>query len=824
MLKRKSEMNDLNAESEVDAAVDQKSDEQKQSHLSFESGDSSPSAAAFVLQRRGPLGRPIALWLVALIVLSVVPMGFELRHIRLENTVEDWLPANDPQRQVLNWFQHEFEDDEAIVITWSTSVYDDSRIVALATELNRPEATAVGIHRVTTPADLVQQMHSGGVSEGTARDHLKGVLIGPGDNPRVAILAHVQASKATHEDVVAVVKQASRTAGIPDSELHLAGGPVTSAALNDGVRSTQWNAQAEWWQFLKRSPSIASALVSVLLALVLLRSIRLAAMVLFVSVCTAAATTVLIPLSGGTMNMVLVVVPTLMTVLTLSGAIHLVNYWKHAAVENRETAVARAHHTAAQPCLLAVGTTAIGMLSLLTSDLTPVRHFGIFTAIGVIFSVAMVLYGLPALLILWPPRQVSVSKHDATFWQWLSRLLVRHHRETLGICMVVIIAASLGMAFIRTETRLIRFFPTESNVVADHIFIEQQICGLIPIDVAVTFDAADIAGQSILERAELVRRIQANLQQLPDVSGTLSFANFCKPLKHPDESSPRLMRMVYGRVSSEVKKHLETGDGPTQELARIAKTELSFPGTPQLPYVTAGMEVWRIKAYASALTETDFGVMMSAIETQVSQATTGQAGVQSFITGTAPLFLRTQEAVLQSLIKSFGLAFVLIEIILIIQLRGIRAGSWAMLPNVAPILLVFGLLSWMGVPIDIGSMVTASVALGIAIDGTVHLLTWFEKSLRSGMSRDDAVVKSLTHCGTAMWHTTAIICFGLLVLLSADLLLVSRFGWLMAALVFAALLGDVIVLPALLAGPLGRLIEARVNNHSAAPEALEQFT
>ena len=181
------------------------------------------------------------------------------------------------------------------------------------------------------------------------------------------------------------------------------------------------------------------------------------------------------------------------------------------------------------------------------------------------------------------------------------------------------------------------------------------------------------------------------------------------------------------------------------------------------------------------------------------------------MTGTVPLFLRTQRAVLDSLIKSSLLAFGLIACVMIWVLKDPVAGMISMIPNFLPVVSIFGLVSWFGQKIDIGTMVTASVAMGIAVDGTLHLLTWFRDGIRNGMSRKCAIHNALLHCGPAMWQTSAAVGLGLLVLFPADLLLISRFGWLMACLIGAAFIGDMVLLPCLLVGPLGMLIERRIH-------------
>jgi predicted RND superfamily exporter protein len=194
------------------------------------------------------------------------------------------------------------------------------------------------------------------------------------------------------------------------------------------------------------------------------------------------------------------------------------------------------------------------------------------------------------------------------------------------------------------------------------------------------------------------------------------------------------------------------------------------------------------------------------------------------ITGTAPLFLRAQEALLRSLIASCLVAFVVITVVLVVLLRDIPAGLWAMAPNLAPVMLGFGWVSAARIPIDVGTMITASAALGIAIDGSVHLITWFQEERRRGQPRDASIQQALSKCGPALWQATMVIALGMGMMSGADLLLISRFGWLMALLVGLALAGDVLLLPALLAGPLGRRIELaeerRRRDRSSPPREL----
>ena len=130
-----------------------------------------------------------------------------------------------------------------------------------------------------------------------------------------------------------------------------------------------------------------------------------------------------------------------------------------------------------------------------------------------------------------------------------------------------------------------------------------------------------------------------------------------------------------------------------------------------------------------------------------------------------------------------------------------------MLPNIFPTLLIFGLLGWLEIPIDIGSVMSASIALGVAVDDTLHFLTTFQRSLASGASRRQAVRESYRHCGRAMWQSSLICGAGMAVFALSDFVPTARFAWMMVALFAAAIVGDLMLLPALLLGPFGKLWE-----------------
>lgn len=620
----------------------------------------------------------------------------------------------------------------------------------------------------------------------------------------VAIVIYInEAGMADKGEAIRSIRAAAEEVGIAPETLHLSGGAVAASALNQAVIKSSWNKNFPLWMLHHRSVMLLSGLVGLMLTFYMMRSFRLGMMVLAVSYFTPLVTVALVPLTGGSMNMVLIVMPTLLLMLTISGSIHIGNYWKHAAARDMRTAVVQAVEMARKPCILASVTTIIGLLSLATSHLTPVRDFGLYSAAGMLISLVMVLYALPSLLQLWPPKQPKVEETEHLYWRGLANWITDHSTIVTCVFLLACVASTAGLAFFRTETKVIKYFPESAQVYQDYAFLEENLAGVVPVQVVAKFSDAKRGGPNFAERAKLVRELQAKIAQLSDVSGTMSLADFLPTPEPLPEDASRLQRLQEQTAARAMETRVkEDKNRQAQSFLIVAdeKTDFSEPGD----------ELWKITAQVAVLTDVDYGDLMAQMDQISAETLRLEPTAGHIVTGMVPLFLETQQEVLHSLITSFGLAFVMIGCVLMVVLRHPLAGFFAMLPNVLPIGMVFGMISWFRVPVDIGTMITASVALGIAVDGTVHLLTWFRTGIFENLTRKQSIAQALEHCGPAMFQTSVVTSLGLIVLYPAELLLISRFGWLMASLIGMALIADVILLPALLAGPLGTFIERQV--------------
>jgi uncharacterized protein len=178
--------------------------------------------------------------------------------------------------------------------------------------------------------------------------------------------------------------------------------------------------------------------------------------------------------------------------------------------------------------------------------------------------------------------------------------------------------------------------------------------------------------------------------------------------------------------------------------------------------------------------------------------------ISAVYTGVVPIVYKAQRALLENLMQSSFWSFVTITPLVMFVSRSIAGGAVAMLPNVLPVLVIFGSMGWLRINIDIGSMMAASIALGVAVDDTIHYITWFRKDLYRLRDRRAAIRTAYRHCAPPTIQAAMISGLSLSVFVLSTFTPTQRMGWLMLTILLAGMVAELGMLPSLLAGPLGK--------------------
>ncbi|WP_197167643.1 MMPL family transporter [Neorhodopirellula pilleata] len=316
---------------------------------------------------------------------------------------------------------------------------------------------------------------------------------------------------------------------------------------------------------------------------------------------------------------------------------------------------------------------------------------------------------------------------------------------------------------------------------SDYSWLESNVGPLVPIEAVVTIpNSLNVdAGQQFT----LLRSIERNLEQSPNVIAVTSCLDFL-----PETNLP-----VDGELAASFHDNLATVSGAGY-------------------FNVSGMAShWRLTAHVTARGNLNYGDVLRDLRASLSADSdfSLHEGCTVQLSGLMPLVHEIQSQLLHDLFASFLTAFVLIAVLMTIVQAGFVAGVLSMIPNVVPALALFGFLGWIEHPIDIGSIMTASVAMGIAVDDTLHFLTFFTRRLSAGATRTEAVYSAYKHCGRAMIQTTLICGAGLAIFALSDFIPTARFAWMMVALLTCAIIGDLLILPAILLSPVGIVFEHR---------------
>ncbi len=357
------------------------------------------------------------------------------------NKVEDWLPKSFAETKELTWFRKNFPTDQFILVSWEGCKLgnlqqggkDDPRIDYL-TRLLRGEAVpeleqnpsplAASLPPAETEVKLedvrryVKSVSNGrqmlnelinppmNIPRDVAVSRLQGSLIGP-DGEQTCLIVSLTPEASFHlKDVLGrgqkrvfklradlppgLIHRAVAKAGIPADQVHFGGPPVDNIAIDEEGEKT-----------LVRLAGV-SGLLGLALAYWSLRSVKLTMVVFACGVLSAAASLATIWATGETVDAVVLSMPSLVYVLSISGAVHFINYYRDAVLESgMYRATERAAIHAIKPAFLCSLTTALGLLSLYASDLTPIRKFGIYSAAGVMILLVVLYTYLPAAIQFW---------------------------------------------------------------------------------------------------------------------------------------------------------------------------------------------------------------------------------------------------------------------------------------------------------------------------------------------------------------------------------------------------------------------------------------
>ncbi len=477
---------------------------------------------------------------------------------------------------------------------------------------------------------------------------------------------------------------------------------------------------------------------------------------------------------GVTLSLSTLILPSVLLALGCAYSMHVLT----AARGLRGSELERALHRVSVPVAYSGLTTVIGFLAMATVRVDAIRELATFGAVGVFGITAVTLSGVPAALALWP----LLGGNDGTDRAIRLRLsgslvgwVVRRSRKVVIAWAVVLVAAAVGLWKLDVATDIILWFPERSEIRQSYESIRSQLAGITPVNVVVRSSNGGTVTEPDVVSA--VDRLQAALELLPVVGKAISMAD---PI-----------RQIHAALDD------DAGEEIPKDRQTIEQYLLLLSG---VEYVNDVVSLDRSAANVLLRLDVNSSEEIVSLGDWVDRwwRENGVAGFGVETTGIMYEFGRAEEEIAYGQIRGLVVALGAIGAVLLAILRCWRRALVALLPNVIPLGVAFGFMGLVGITLDAATVCLGSLALGVAVDDTIHVVTSFQRERVRGKGPEMAMRNCMAEVLPALLFTTAAVALGFAVLGTSHFTLIRNLGFVTAGLVTVCLLADVTLLPALL--------------------------
>lgn len=500
-------------------------------------------------------------------------------------------------------------------------------------------------------------------------------------------------------------------------------------------------------------------------------------------------------LMGQSFNIISNALPLLLLILGISSSVHVLGRYfeeirrspndRHGASRETITYIAPA-------CLLASFTTAVGFLSIVAARSASLKDFGWHAGLGMILLFISTMCVLGISLPWLTTRQATIRDHAldrllrravATAGRWV----VQHPWPIVAVSLIIL-AASLGSSrSIPINSYLLETFGEDHPTSQTLRLVEDQLAGVVPLEICLTADEH----QRFLQPRNFnaVHEFAEYAQATAPVTLAQSYVDVCQEVyRKARRSDPR--REELPSLDADGQHRIQLSERIV--LQRLART---------LKYSTLmtedGLQARILLRTRDAGTREILEVANS-LEQKLGELFPAGCGIVPRITGDAYVSAKAMDRFIRDLFYSLAGAAVVIFFVIGLLFRSARLGLVTMLPNLTPLAVTLGYMWLRGFEMNAANVIVFSISLGIAVDDTIHFLARFLEETRRTTDIRTAIRRALDGTGKAILLTTFLIISGLAVMLLSSFLPTRRLAELISVSLTAALVGDLLLLPACL--------------------------
>ncbi|WP_299986190.1 MMPL family transporter [uncultured Pontibacter sp.] len=482
-----------------------------------------------------------------------------------------------------------------------------------------------------------------------------------------------------------------------------------------------------------------------------------------------------------------VLLPTIMFVVGMSDVIHIMSRYitEIGQGASKLQALRVTIREVGMATLLTSLTTSVGFLTLLTTSIVPIREFGLYTAIGIALAFVLAFTMLPAILLLNRKPNPRRARRTDFSWPMLLRrvytFVLRRPYPILYTSMGVVLVSLIGISMIKVDTTLLEDLGDDDPIIKDFQYFEEKFSGVRPFELHLI--AGPYKSMYDLEVLQEIDQLETYLYQTYGLNFITSPATVVRTIHRaqngglPDyytlPANEREMQQVQRRLAAFIKR---------SELRAV---------------VTADQQEGRLAGKMTDMGSVRAAELNDSLEAFIDQHINPEL-LQTRITGSAVMLDKNNDYVVSNMLQGLLIAFLVVAILVGLIFRSLRMILISLVPNIIPLLMIGGIMGFLGINMTVSVSIIFTIAFGIAVDDTIHFLGKLKVELRKGKSLPYAIKTTIISAGKAIIITSCILVAGFLTLVLSSFDATFYVGVFVSLTLVFAVVADLLLLPVLI--------------------------
>ena len=566
----------------------------------------------------------------------------------------------------------------------------------------------------------------------------------------------------------------------PDFQIHIAGSPVITAM----VKKTM---SADMRLFIR----LAILTIGICLFF-MFRRISAAILPLLVVILSLISTLAVMAKFGVSIKMPTMILPSFILAVGVGDSVHILSifFQRFNRDGNKRDAIVHALGHSGLAIVMTSLTTAGGLASFFTAKIDPIADLGIFSAFGVMLALTYSIIFLPALIAIIPlkPKANVVTKISSDtlmtrIMNWFTDFSTNNAKAIIGVSFVVLIVAGMGIAKLRFSHDMLSWLPEKMPVRQATQIIDKKLKGSVTLELILdTGKENGLYEPQVLNNIDrFARELEHDTELTVDVGKVMAVTDILKEIHQAlNENRADFYAIPQNRklIPQEFLLFENSGSDDLEDVIdsrfQLARITVKVPWQDAMYYVP----------------------FIEEIETRAGQIFGSDMKITT--TGVMALFGRIIYASIYSAVTSYIIAAAVITLLMIFLLGNIRLGLISMIPNLMPIIITIGAMGWLNISLNMFTMLIGSIAIGIAVDDTIHFVYNFRRYFSQSGDPVEAIRNTLQTAGQAMLTTTIVLSIGFFIFMFASMQNFFYFGLLTGTALILALASDFLLAPALM--------------------------